>query len=287
MVRLVRETLRVDGPSRDDLVAQLREIAGRLNTTRISRARWLQEGGPGQHHVFKYFDSWTAFVEAAGLEPDRRNLRLSDDELFGAMRYAFTTTGGVVTRTRFGRACRYGIDVYTSRWGRWENVLARFRQWAEEHDPDLAYLSLLPSAPVAAQPLNVPNVARAAGATPPAWTSSNRTKYGPFLNFRGLQHAPINEQGVVFLFGMVAFDLGYVVEGVGTGFPDCEAKRCVSKTGDVWERVRIEFEFKSRNFLTHGHDPAGCEVLVCWEHNWPACPVEVLELRSAIDELAE
>jgi predicted RNA-binding protein len=27
---------------------------------------------------------------------------------------------------------------------------------------------------------------------------------GPTLNFRALQHAPINEQGVVYLFGMVA-----------------------------------------------------------------------------------
>ena len=86
---------------------------------------------------------------------------------------------------------------------------------------------------------------------------------------------------------MVAFDLGYVVEGVGTGFPDCEAKRCVSRSGDVWERVSIEFEYRSRNFHSHGHDPNGCDVIVCWEHNWPECPVEVLELRTVLDDLSE
>jgi len=75
-------------------------------------------------------------------------------------------------------------------------------------------------------------------------------QYGGFLNFRGLQHAPINEQGVVFLFGVIARELGYVVESVATGFPDCEAKRQVSKSRDTWERVRIEFEFRSRNFWT-------------------------------------
>jgi hypothetical protein len=28
-------------------------------------------------------------------------------------------------------------------------------------------------------------------------------------------------------------------------------------------------------------------VIVCWEHNWPECPVEVLELRAVLDELGE
>jgi hypothetical protein len=28
--------------------------------------------------------------------------------------------------------------------------------------------------------------------------------------------------------------------------------------------------------------PAGCDTIVCWEHNWPDCPVEVLELKTAV-----
>jgi hypothetical protein len=23
-------------------------------------------------------------------------------------------------------------------------------------------------------------------------------------------------------------------------------------------------------------------VIVCWEHNWPECPIEVIELRSLV-----
>ena len=108
--------------------------------------------------------------------------------------------------------------------------------------------------------------------------------FGEFISFRGLLHAPVNEQGVVFLFGMLADELGFVVEMVTTGFPDCEAKRRVGK--DRWERTRIEFEYQSRNFHSHGHDPNGCDLIVCWEHNWPECPVEVLELRTSIKKLA-
>lgn len=104
---------------------------------------------------------------------------------------------------------------------------------------------------------------------------------GEPLNFRGLQHAPINEQGVVFLFGMVCKELGYLIEAVHTGFPDCEGKRQVDN--HRWQRVRIEFEFKSSSFLRHGHNPDLCDLIVCWEHDWRECPLEVLELKKAIN----
>ena len=76
-------------------------------------------------------------------------------------------------------------------------------------------------------------------------------------------------------------------EVVQAGFPDCEAKRQVS--AHRWQRVRIEFEYESRNFREHGHSPEGCDMLVCWRHNWPECPdsVEVLELKEVIKKLAK
>jgi len=97
----------------------------------------------------------------------------------------------------------------------------------------------------------------------------------------------VNEQGVVFLFGMVAREIGYWVEAVQQGFPDCEAKRQVD--AGKWQRVRIEFEFESRNFRDHGHPPDACDVVVCWVHNWPDCPprLEVLELKSVIQALGK
>ena len=114
----------------------------------------------------------------------------------------------------------------------------------------------------------------------------NRPTYGNPIDFRGLRHEPVNEDGVVFLFGMVARELGYLVEAVQAGFPDCEAKRQVE--AGKWQRVRIEFEYESRNFRDHGHPPEGCDVIVCWRHNWPECPaeLEVVELRSVIATLS-
>jgi hypothetical protein len=62
---------------------------------------------------------------------------------------------------------------------------------------------------------------------PEARVRENKMKYGPLINFRGMQHAPLTELGVVFLFGMLAKELGFVVEAIGAPFPDCEAKRLV------------------------------------------------------------
>jgi hypothetical protein len=66
---------------------------------------------------------------------------------------------------------------------------------------------------------------------------------------------------------------------LGTAFPDCEAIREVEP--GRWQRVRIEFEYESRNFMHHFHDPTECDLIVCWKHNWAESPLEVVELEKA------
>jgi hypothetical protein len=84
---------------------------------------------------------------------------------------------------------------------------------------------------------------------------------------------------------MVSYELGFIVEAIHASFPDCEAKRLVDRQRNRWQRVRIEFEFQSSTFRDHGHDAGQCDLIVCWENNWPDCPLEVVELRSVIDQL--
>jgi hypothetical protein len=115
----------------------------------------------------------------------------------------------------------------------------------------------------------------------------DRPVYGNPSHFRGLGHEPVNEQGVVLLFGMLAKDLGYAIEAVQTGFPDCEAMRRIGP--ERWQRVNIEFEFESKSFHQHGHPSNGCDVIVCWRHNWQECPkhIEVVEFSSVVKSLAK
>jgi hypothetical protein len=49
--------------------------------------------------------------------------------------------------------------------------------------------------------------------------------------------------------------------------------------------VDIELEQYSRNFVTHLHDPNKCDLIVCWEHNWPECPLEVIALKTEFERL--
>ena len=69
-----------------------------------------------------------------------------------------------------------------------------------------------------------------------------------------------------------------MVTRIQTAFPDCEALRRVGE--ERWQRVRIEFEYESRNFLKHFHNADGCDLIICWSHNWPECPLEVVELED-------
>ena len=97
---------------------------------------------------------------------------------------------------------------------------------------------------------------------------------------------PRSESGVVLLFGALAEKLCFRVIKVDKGFPDMIAWRRLPQTGN-WQQVRVEFEVCSRNYLTHRHPlpPRGlpADIIICWEHNWPDCPIEVIELHKLFD----
>ena len=111
--------------------------------------------------------------------------------------------------------------------------------------------------------------------------------YGEPLGLAAMAHAPTNELGVLFLFGIMAAELGFRVERLQAAFPDCEAKREVAP--GKWELVFIELEIYSRNFKLHRHNPRGCHAIVCWKHNWPDCPewLEVIELSKVVKKLGD
>lgn len=108
-----------------------------------------------------------------------------------------------------------------------------------------------------------------------------KTIVGDPLNFDGLQYAPINEQGVVFLFGKLHKELGIIVEAIQTGFPDAKGRK---KIRAGWQEIAIEFEYRSSNFLSHKHEIQHCDLIVCWMHDWKECPLEVVELKSIIEK---
>jgi hypothetical protein len=181
-----------------------------------------------------------------------------------------------------------------ARFGVWSKMPDVFREFANGKPQWTDVLALLPlptpqqsQAPLAAAVLDQGDTTSIPVGLARHQKLAGRPTYGNPIDFRGLRHEPVNENGVVFLFGMVAKELGYMVEAVQNAYPDCEAKRQIGPNN--WQRVRIEFEFESRNFRDHGHSPDGCDVIVCWRHNWAECPahIEVVELASEIQRLSK
>jgi len=106
---------------------------------------------------------------------------------------------------------------------------------------------------------------------------------GETINFRGLIFAPINEQGVVFLFSKISKDLGIEIEEIKQGFPDAIGRVKISRG---YAKRSIEFEFKSSNY---DHLPKKCDILICWEDDWKDCPrdIHVIELKNTIKKLKD
>jgi hypothetical protein len=250
---------------RKPLIAKAKAIIGRSNSRWLPQSEFCRLAGIKRHQITRCFDGYSDLLQAAGLPARGPNGRILDDDMMQAMADLFRQEKGVVTYLRFRRLSRYSAAAYLRRWGSWRAAVRAFCDWQKQHDPEFPHADQLPSA--------------TDGPATPVWKTHGGRRYGETLNFRGLLHAPVNEQGVVFLFATLAADLGYLIDSLGSEFPDCEAKR---RVGKAWEKVRIEFEYESRNFQVHAHDPEECDLIVCWDHNWPECPIEVLELKTLV-----
>ena len=253
-----------------------------------SHAEFVARSGISAYSIMQCFEYWNDAVRAAGLRPSKRNVRVTDRELLEDWGRHARRSGGLPTVHGYRRRGKYEPQTLQYRFGAWSKVPEAFRKFAIGKPEWADVVALLP-------------VCGGKGTSELNWDSphctslhqvqhaplGDRPTYGDPTNFRSLRHEPVNEQGVVLLFGMLAKQLGFLVEAVQNGFPDCEAKRQIAP--GRWQRVRIEFEFESRNFHAHGHPLHGCDIIVCWRHNWDDCPkhIEVVELSSVVKSLAQ
>lgn len=271
--------------SREEVVAEVRRIASRLGMDTLRREDFARESKISLYQVYSLFpdDGWRGVLEAAELRVPFQGVAIPEDTLLAEFHRVVSEMGRIPTGLQFDARGQVSYGVLKKRFGGIQGTVKRYRAWLEQNHPNAQELNLvqIKSKHEIVTPVSPAKVVSAT----PQWTKGDGIVFGAPINFRGLRHAPINEQGVVYLFGMVSSELGLIVEAIQSAYPDCEAKRCVDGKQNRWQRVRIEFEFYSSNFRDHGHDPAGCDMIVCWEHDWPDCPLEVIELRSVIDQL--
>jgi hypothetical protein len=284
-------------PNQQQIVKSIAAMAKRLGRA-PSLLEFITGARIPKNSVFRLFPRWNDAVRAAGLQPYRLYLRPEDHELLTDWGETVRKLGAVPSRRAYDLNGKYYPITLEKRFGGWPALPQAFRDFAKGKRAWADVLALVPDPgkPAVGARHNPPALSRRMGARRTNASSrvsiprktfqhpplKERPTYGEPLDFPTLRHEPVNELGVVLLFGMVAKHLGYVVESVQAGFPDCEAKRQIGPKR--WQRVNIEFEFESRNFRDHGHPLTGCDVIVCWHHNWDNCPahIEVLELSTLI-----
>lgn len=269
--------------NREEMIAAIK-----TTTEELGRVPSLEElvamGKINRGGIRRKFVSYRELLKACGLERKGPGYAVSMEALFRDWAGLVRRLGRVPTGAEFevhGQHCRKPI---TRHFGGWSEVPAGMVKYAREHGMEGDWKDVLE---VVAGHLRTEEeqAGKARWAPKPGlWPGllKDEPVYGPPTVDAHLMLAPMNEQGVIFLFGAVARKLGFVMLRLQTEYPDGEALREMEP--GKWQLIRIEFEYESRNFLLHGHRSDKCHVIVCWKHNWKECPVEVVELSKVISD---
>jgi hypothetical protein len=239
-----------------------------------------QHTGIDRQQVRRFFGNYQAALEACHLEVPERGRKLQLDRLFRDWAEVVRKLKKLPTVFEYEQHSNYSEKPLSSRFGTWGQVPEALKLFAEKNGLVNEWRDVM-------ELIQGQGGGRGGDATLSAMVAAangaNRAIYGAVIGSWAHVYAPTNESGVVCLFGAMAEQLGFMVLRIQTEFPDCEAIRKIGP--EKYQAVRIEFGYDSRNFLRHGHDPEGCDLIVCWEDNWEECPLEVVELRGRLPKL--
>ena len=275
--------------SKAKILDALRALTAKLERV-PSYAELKAATGISKAMLKRHFRSLSDGLRKAGLEPSKAQVLLRSETLLEDWALVARKMGRLPSSNCYEKAGRYSRAVYYQRFGSWKAIPAQFAAFAEQRGAEEQWRDVL--AMIADRKVLEKQVAEDGGSASPEQAEAGMRRRHPVyperpllgapMQFPGMSYEPVNESGVSMLFAMLAVQLGFQIERVQTEFPDVVAVREVQP--GKWQRVNIEVEFNSRNFVAHGHPMNGCDVIVCWRHNWEECPVriEVVELRTVV-----
>jgi hypothetical protein len=271
--------------TREEIIAAIKECETRIG--HVPSCTELKQAKVSKRGVLTHFGSYRAALQACGMERSGHGHKVSMRLLFMDWAGLVRKMGKIPTISEYGIGSKYSVRPLSGRYEGWKEVPAGMMEYARKEGLDVEWSDVLN---IVAAHLEVKNgrdgmLGSAMGLTAKPRILTGEPVYGEALLHPVISHAPTNESGVVFLFGVLAGELGFRIQRIQTEFPDCEAMRQIEP--GKWQRVRIEFEYESRNFVLHMHPAAKCDVIVCWRHNWKDCPLEVIELSKEIARSAE
>jgi hypothetical protein len=266
--------------TREEVMAAIQEC-----TTKLGHAPSLTELQKltkiGKRAILTNFGTYGKALRACGLQREGAGYEVSQRLLFLDWAELARKMDKVPSINEYGLQGRYSVRPLLRCYRAWRNVPTGMMEYARKEGMEGEWKDVMNIITRHQEHKGRRGWTSALGTALPTSPRflPDRPIYGtPFIT-SALGLAPTNEAGVVFLFGSVARDLGFMVLRVQAEFPDCEAMREIEP--GRWQRILIEFEYESRNFLAHMHPAAKCDLIICWSHNWKDCPLEVLELKEA------
>ncbi len=271
--------------TRDEVIAAVKAAAEELG--RAPSLDWLLKyDRVTKYSIRKHFSEFRKCLEAAGLYSHRQGYQLTDRELFTDWGCVVRLLGKVPSIVDYRAHGHYTERPLLRRFQSWTYVPLGMLECAREEGLEEEWKDVLEIIASHVEATADPGrkSARTSGTPLQPRILKDEPFFGPpMVENHLLLLQPTNEQEVIFLFGGMAGKLGFAVLKIRTEFPDAIALREVAP--GKWQMVKIEFEHESRNFVAHKHDAAKAHLIVCWKHNWPECPLEVIELSSLVKNL--
>jgi hypothetical protein len=250
----------------------------------------MKHAGVDRPEIRKHFGNYTQALEECQLEAPGWAKTVSAEMRFHDWAEVARTLKRLPSIFDYERLGKYSTKPLRRMFGSWLLVPQGMKLYAEEHSLAEEWRDVMEMVDAhgggkrGSRSRGLAGGRRGGPAAPTTWAKiqelDSRPTYGALIAAWGHVYGPTNENRVISLFGAMAASLGFLILKVQSEFPDCEALRVAGK--DRNKPVKIEFELESRNFLRHMHDPTKCDIIVCWEHNWPECPLEVIELKKAV-----
>jgi hypothetical protein len=272
--------------SKEEILVAIRECAEKIGHP-PSLAELRINTGVVERHVRKHFLTYKRALAECGMVREGAGFKVSPEALFKDWAELVRSTGKLPTLAEYDMHSKYSHRPLISRFGSWRQVPMGLLGLAEENGWEVEWKDVVDVLRERWRDvgMSVKTCKRQRLTPAEMGIFTDRPTYGPPVLQMPLAHGPTNELGVVFLFGFLALKLGFVVTRIQPEFPDCEAMLEVQP--GVWQRVRVEFEKESRNFVRHLHNVKDADVIVCWEHNWLECPLRVVELKKILQLEAE
>jgi hypothetical protein len=117
------------------LINDLQRVAKKLNKNIVTSSEYYELGKYSAPTISERFESWSDFLENAGLEQTGFQKRIPDLDLFKEMERIWIQIGRQPTTTDMKKGIsKYSLDSFTRRFGGWRNALQKFVEYINSED---------------------------------------------------------------------------------------------------------------------------------------------------------